>query len=433
MEKQKKKINAKKLWLIVILISIILVPAFYGYTYLKSYWTNGTTINQVPIAVVNLDQPYTKDGKTYDVGKTVVDNLKTNTTLGWKFVSYDEGEKGLYGSKYYAMIVIPKNFSQEIANASTDGFKKPKIDFYQNQGKNYIFSQISGMGAEQVKQSVAQSISKSVSAVLVDTIYKTKDGFKTAADGASQLEGGVNKLSDGSKSLVSGMTKLEDGTNNLSSGVNKLSGGSEQLASGVNKLSGGSKELVGGLNKLSNGSESLVGGVNKLQDGSKTLIGGVSKLQGGSESLVGGVSKLQGGSETLVNGVSKLKGGSQKLVDGVNELQDGSAGLVSGMNKLSNGSENLEGGAQKLQAGSKNLVSGMQKLKDGAGQVAKGQAGISEEMQKLQELMAAGKTKEANELLAQIVEQNKQLQQGISSLNSGIAMRVQVQMKLMVE
>jgi putative membrane protein len=420
-EQKKKKINAKKLWLIIILISIVLVPAFYGFTYLKSYWTNGTTINQVPIAVVNLDQPYTKDGKTYDVGSTVINNLKTNTTLGWKFVSYKEGEEGLYGSKYYAMLVIPKDFSKEIADATTDGFKKPKIDFYQNQGKNYIFSQISGMGAEQVKQSVSQSISKSVSSVLVETIYKSKDGFKTASDGASQLETGVNKLSNGSKSLVSGMTKLEDGSENLGAGVNKLSGGSEQLVSGVNKLSNGSTQLVGGLNKLSSGSETLVGGVNKLQGGSKELVGGVSKLQGGSESLVGGVSKLQGGSETLINGVSKLQGGSQKLVNGVNELKGGSQSLVSGIKKLSNGSQSLENGAQKLQDGSQNLVNGMQKLKAGAGQVAQGQAGISKEMEALKGLLAAGQTKEANALLARIAEQNKQLQQGVSSLSSGIS------------
>ena len=375
---EKKKFNTKKLWLLVILISIILVPAFYGFTYLKSYWNNQESINQVPIAVVNEDTPYTKDGKIFDVGNTVVDNLKTNTTLDWNFVNYKEAEDGLYGSKYYAMIVIPKNFSEEIANATTDGFKKPQIDFYQNEGKNYVFSKISGVGAEKVKQSVAESISKSVSAVLVDTIYKTKDGFKTAADGADKLEDGVNKLSDGSSSLVSGMTKLQ--------------GGSSQLVGGVDKLQGGSQQLVDGVNKLQGGSSQLVGGVSKLQDGSKQLVGGVNKLQGGSQQLVNGVDKLQNGSE----------------------------GLVAGMQKLSIGSENLEAGAQKLQGGSQQLASGMQKLKTGASQVAQGQAGISKAINAVQALLAQGKTKEANELLAQISEKNKQLQQGISALSSGI-------------
>ena len=383
MEEQKKKaenkkFDAKKLWMLVILISIILVPAFYGFTYLKSYWNNQVSINQVPIAVVNEDIPYTKDGKTFDVGNTVVNNLKTNTTLDWNFVDYKEAEKGLYGSKYYAMIVIPKNFSQEIADATTNGFKKPQIDFYQNEGKNFVFSKISGIGAEKVKQSVSESISKSVSAVLVDTIYKTKDGFKNAADGANKLEDGVNKLSDGSSSLVSGMTKLQ--------------GGSSQL----------------------------VGGVDKLQGGSKQLVDGVDKLQGGSSQLVGGVSKLQDGSQQLVGGVSKLQGGSQQLVNGVDKLQNGSEGLVAGMQKLSTGSENLEAGAQKLQGGSQQLVDGMQKLKSGASQVAQGQAGISQAINAVQALLAQGKTKEANELLAQISEKNKQLQQGISALSSGI-------------
>ena len=378
MTKQKRKINAKKLWLIVILISIILVPAFYGFTYLKSYWNNSVTINKVPIAVVNLDQSYTKDGKTYDIGNTLITNLKGNNSLDWKFVNYNQAKEGVYGDKYFAMIVIPKDFSEKIANATTDGFKKPKIDFYQNQGKNYIFSEISGIGVDQVVQTISESISKSVSNVLVQTIYKSKDGFKTAADGSSKLVNGINKLSDGSKSLVSGMGKLLDGSQSLSTGVSKLSSGSNTLESGIDKLYGGSN----------------------------TLIDGVSKLSDGSKSLVSGATKLQGGSSSLVNGVSKLENGSNSL--------------VSGINSLSSGSKTLNSGAKQLASASSSLASGMNSLHSGASQIQEGQAGISKEMAVLKELIASGNTQKASALLNQMSEQNAKLEAGMSSLSSGI-------------
>lgn len=364
MEKQKKKPNNKKVWLIVILVSILFIPSFYGFMYLKSYWNNGNTLNQVPIAVVNLDQSYTKDGKSYDVGKSIIDNLKTNNNLDWKFVDYKDGESGLYGNKYYAMLVIPKNFSEEVANATTDGFKKPEIEFYQNQGKNYVFSQVSGFGAKSVKESIAQSISKSVSTVLVQTIYTTKDGFKSASTGATQLQSGISELAKGSSSLTSGMGKLQGGTEKLSTGVNKLQ----------------------------DGSTSLVNGVNKLQDGSTNLASGLDKLQNGSSSLTSGLSQLQQGSQSLVSGMNKLQGGTQGLQSGVNKLQDGSSALSSGIDKL--------------KAGSTTLVSG--------------QAGINEELQALNELLAKGDTAQAAALAQKITAQSNQLKAGIESLNQGL-------------
>ena len=392
MEKQKKKLNSKKIWLLVILLSIVFIPSFYGYTYLKSYWNNGTAINKVPIAVVNLDQPYSKDGQTYDIGKTIIDNLKNNNTLDWKFVNYNEGNAGLYGTKYYAMIVIPKDFSKEVANATTDGFKKPQIDFYQNQGKNFIFSEISTSAAQNIQENVAQSISKSVSSVLVQTIYKTKDGFKTAADGSNQLNAGLEKLKDGSISLNSGIQKLQNGSEKLDNGVDKLQDGSSKLVSGVNKLQDGSSKLVSGVDKLQDGSSNLVSGVNKLQDGSSKLVGGVQQLQDGSSKLENGVQRLQDGSSKLVSGMQKLEGGSQKLQDGVQQLQDGSS----------------------------KLVSGMQKLQAGANGIEKGQEGITEELKYLNVLMAKGDIEAAKKLSAEIAQQSAQLNAGMNSLNAGI-------------
>lgn len=378
MEKQKKKERSKKIWLLVILISILFVPAFYSFTYLKSYWDNGVAINKVPIAVVNLDQSYEKDGTTYDIGNTIVNNLKSNTTLDWKFVNYDQAKNGLYGTKYYAMIVIPKNFSEEVANATTDGFKKPQIDFYQNQGKNFIFSEISTIGVQSIQQNVSQSISKSVSNVLVQTIYKTKDGFKTAATGGAKLKNGMKELTTGSQGLASGMNKLESGSSKLNTGVQKLQSGSSSLASGVDKLQAGSGALSNGVDKLQAGSGALSDGVDKLKDGSGALVGGVDKLQNGSNSLVAGMQKLQGG--------------SQELQAGVNKLQDGSSSLASGM--------------QKLQAG----VSGIQK----------GQAGITEEMQELKGLIAKGDTSGAEKLAQAIQAQSAALGSGVNSLSDGI-------------
>lgn len=421
MEEQKKKVNSKKIWLIIILVSVLFIPSFYGFMYLKSYWNNGTAINKVPIAVVDLDQPYTKDGTTYDIGKTIINNLKNNKTLDWQFVNYEEGKSGVYGNKYYAMIVIPKDFSEKVANASTDGFIKPQIDFYQNQGKNYVFSQVSSAGANNIKQSVAQSISKSVSDVLVQTIYKTKDGFKSAADGATQLKSGINQLANGSGSLVTGMDKLQGGATQLSSGVNKLQNGSSQLVDGVNKLQNGSSQLTNGLDKLQNGSSKLTGGINQLHEGSQSLVTGMEKLQGGTASLQSGVNKLQGGASNLSAGIEKLQNGSKGLVAGqagiTEELQElnsliakgDTAGAKALAEKISQQSNAIKNGMESLNQGLGSVGSGAQAINAGLGTLGNGVTSLSNGVNEA----AAGASKLNNGLGS--------VSTGMNSLNNGLS------------
>ncbi|MGL5415841.1 MAG: YhgE/Pip family protein [Clostridium sp.] len=376
--KEKKK-NNKKIWLLLILLGILLIPAFYGGMYLKSYWNDDTSYNKVPIAVVNLDTPYTKDGTTYNIGQEVENNLKTNTTLGWKFVNYNEAKEGLYGTKYYAMLVIPKNFSKDIANATTDGFKKPQIEFYQNEGKNFVFSEISGFGAQAVIQSVSESITKSTSQALVETLYKTKDGFKTASEGANTLANGLVKLNNGSIKLDSGANELKAGANSLNTGLDKLNSGANALNEGANKATLGS-----------------------------------SKLQSG-------VTQLQNGTESLASGTQNLVTGSSKLSEGAKALQNGSNELVGGIDKLNAGTNKLQSGSTKVLAGASSLNSNMGKLSAGASTVQKGVEGMGEELKEVQVLLKNGDTKDANALLTKISEQNANLAQGATELNNGIS------------
>jgi len=55
---------------ILALLFLVLVPLLYGALYLWSNWDPYGKLDQVPVAVVNLDQPVTtEDGKTIDAGE----------------------------------------------------------------------------------------------------------------------------------------------------------------------------------------------------------------------------------------------------------------------------------------------------------------------------------------------------------------------------
>ena len=169
MDKQKKKLSPM---ILLVLISILLLPAFYSFTYLRGFWNPYQQMGKVPVAFVNMDQPVTKDGHTVDIGKSVEASLKNNHNVKWEFVNYNEAKAGVEGKKYYAMVVIPKDFSYDVANAMTNGFKKPVIDATINQGKSYVFSKIFSAVAQGVQGNISKQVSEATSMTLIQTLEK---------------------------------------------------------------------------------------------------------------------------------------------------------------------------------------------------------------------------------------------------------------------
>ena len=63
----------------VALAFLILIPLLYGALYLWSNWDPYGRLDQVPVAVVNLDRPVTAQGQTVDAGAQFVDELHTGS------------------------------------------------------------------------------------------------------------------------------------------------------------------------------------------------------------------------------------------------------------------------------------------------------------------------------------------------------------------
>ncbi|RND59930.1 hypothetical protein FAM18119_00131 [Lacticaseibacillus paracasei] len=87
-----KFIGKNKLILLSVLV-ITLIPFLYCIFFLKSVWDPYGDTKNLPVAVVNLDQPVTYQGKKLDVGAQTLTKLKKNHQLGWHFVSEAEAKK----------------------------------------------------------------------------------------------------------------------------------------------------------------------------------------------------------------------------------------------------------------------------------------------------------------------------------------------------
>ncbi|PEF68484.1 phage infection protein [Bacillus anthracis] len=354
-------IKSKKI--LIPIIAVLFVPILYAGMFLWAFWDPYKQLDDLPVAVVNLDKGAVFDGKPIEVGKGLVDNLKDNTSFKWEFVSEKEAKKGMEGRKYYMLVRIPDDFSSNATTLLKDEPKPLNLEYIPNESLNFLSSQIGGTAIEKIKGEVASTLTKTYAEKMFDSIQDVSKGLADGAEGASKLHDGSNELHDGSSKVTDGLHTLQGKSGEMKDGVQKL-------ADGSNKLQDGSGKVTAGLNTLNskNGIGKLQDGSGKVTAGLNTLNGKTGEMQTGIEKLVDGSGKVTNGLNTLNSKTGELRDGSEKVTDGLNklvsksgELQTGTTDLSNGMGKLAEGQSQLEKGSQEIQKGLQELNSNVQK------------------------------------------------------------------------
>ncbi|QGU93766.1 hypothetical protein GOM49_00160 [Clostridium bovifaecis] len=230
--------------------AIIIVPLLYSLLYLAAFWDPYSRLDKMPVAIVNLDKGGTKNGENVSYGKEIEDGLKDNKDLGFKFgAGLEEAKEGLQGDKYYAIFVIPEDFSSKILAVEDGKIAKPSIDYIANEKKNFLAAQINKNVASQIKAKVIESISDEFTKITFDNLYEVKDGMKEAADGSNKISDGLGILKDKVPQMQNGVNKLYDGSNALSNGLGELQGKLPLMTRGIGLLNSKVNAATGELNK----------------------------------------------------------------------------------------------------------------------------------------------------------------------------------------
>lgn len=336
----------KSLWrnkiLMIVLVFIIAIPAIYTTLFLGSMWDPYGKLDNLPVAVVNLDEPVEYEGETLNVGKNLVDKLKDDGSLCFNFTDADQAERGLKNGTYYMVITVPKNFSENATTLMDTVPKKMELDYKTNPGTNYIAMKMSETALEKIKTSVAQEVTKTYAETIFDKISEAGDGMKDAADGAGEIYDGTEKLADGNKTISDNLKTLSEGTLTFKDGTSELKVGLSSYLDGVNQLSDGSTTLANGATSLLTGALKLNEGANSLSDGTKTLTSGTATLESGAKTLesglktyTDGVKQANDGAAALNANSSALTAGAQQLTAGNEQLSSGSAQILGGLNQMS--------------------------------------------------------------------------------------------------
>jgi putative membrane protein len=430
----------------------ILLPLAYGFLYLWAFWNPYDNMKNVPVAIVNEDAGTLYKNKQENYGDTITAQLEENKVLAWKVVDRSEAECGLSDQRYYAVILIPQDFSVDLTSAENDSPRQASIRWQTMDSTNFIFTTYfkNVIAALQTKMdaTILPEFSTEASAKVDELTVK----LDAASSGAKNLTAGLSQLKDGSHTLSLNLDKASEGSEKLITGLGTLDSKSAELNSAAAKGTEGAAKLSTGLTSVDTGAESLSSGLGELKSGASKLKDGSAQAVTGTRALASGAQQLSDKvdaansalspfypylndfsnkidktnskyslnipnyiseaaqqKDALVSGTSQLSSGSETLAEKMVTLDEGVGTLQSGIGSAKSGADTLQNGLGQLAQGSNDLHDGLGQFSSGLQQYT---GGVSSAYYGAQELGSG---------LGQLTDGSKQLESRLGSAEDGAA------------
>ncbi|MBM7692944.1 putative membrane protein [Peribacillus deserti] len=456
-------IKTKKL--LVAIIGIMFIPLIYSGAYLWAFWDPYGHVDKLPVAVVNNDKGTSYNGKSLTVGADLVDKLKKEKKFDWHFVEPKQAERGLQNQDYYIEIEIPEDFSKNAATLQSSEPKSLELLYTPNEGANYLTSKIGDSAIGQIKEEVANAVTKTYAEAMFNNIKDVSKGLEEASKGAGELHNGIESAENGAGRIDKGISSAKKGANYLRNGIDTALKGSTQLNSGIKTVKSGTESVTANLRTIaeksivfSEGIQSANAGANVLASGLQGLNGGLGQMKAAQAKLLDGAQKVKAGTDAIGTGANNLASQTGHWKESAEQTRSGSETVSSGLSQItaqvesmsqqsSNPAEKakleqLKGKLQELTEGSRKVDTGLSgladgadainiganKLSNGADQAAAGQnsmvQGLTAYGAKLEEAQTGGLKLETGSRnlsagLAKLAEGSKQLEEATNRLAAG--------------
>lgn len=200
-----KKIS-KSIVVFIVIIGISILPALYAWFNIAANWDPYSNTGDIPFAVCSKDKGYSYKNISINAGNKITDKLKQNDNMGWTFVSEDEALKGVENGDYYAAVIIPENFSENLCSLATGKFNQAEIKYYVNEKKNAIAPKITDKGSSSIEEQVKSTFVETITTVIATALNIT----------SSELSGNKTELAD---KITSSLDDIKDEINTFQSGI----------------------------------------------------------------------------------------------------------------------------------------------------------------------------------------------------------------------
>ena len=343
---------------LVIALGMIVMPSAYAWYVVAANWDPYSNTADMLVAVANedagADSPETGH---LDVGAQVVAQLHDNHEMGWEFTDAEAAINGVYEGRYWAALVIPKDFSEDFASVFTGDFTQPTIDYYVNEKPSSIAPKVTDAAANAVEAAVNENFVKTVSEKVVETTQKVGAEAEEKADAAEgSLTAGVRSAKETvgeTRATLEGLVGTVDDTRTSVARADDTLAGLQDDVPHLLEAIGQSKELLAKARSTVNeygtalsknatdGALQLSSAAAQAQRALGTVSGDVAAAEavgevGAAADQAQAYADLVGSTTSLVNATANILKDAGKAPDATAPLvSEAQEGLTSGRDGLS--------------------------------------------------------------------------------------------------
>ncbi|WP_288221463.1 YhgE/Pip domain-containing protein [uncultured Clostridium sp.] len=284
---------------LIIIIGLIVLPSLYAWFNIRASWDPYGNTGGIKVAIVNKDIGGKLQEKNINIGDKLVEKLKDNTNLGWQFVSEEEGNSGVEKGKYYATIIIPKEFTEETLSIVNKPIKRPTLIYKVNEKSNAIAPKITDKGVTTIKSQVDSNIIETVDGVI----------FKILNEAGVSIEGSKDKI----LKLMNGIISLNNKIPEIENIINEATEGS-QNAEGLVKRA---KENLPLLDDTLSSSDSLLIDTKNALEKSKGALGEIAPVVKSDLELI---SRELNALEGIINSIININIDKNSIITGLDNI-----------------------------------------------------------------------------------------------------------------
>jgi len=233
--------NIGKNWVVLVILGgLVFLPSLYAWLNIKASWDPYGQTDQIPVGVVNEDTGETVRDQRIDVGNDLVETLKENDSMKWKFMDKRDAMDQLEKGDLFAVILIPENFSKNLGTVIQSNPQKANVEYYVNEKINAIAPKITEKGASVIVEDISSEFVSTVNGIIFEVFNDIGLEIEEEMPNIEQFEDYLftieEKLPEIHETLISTLSDAEEAQTIVRKAQNKMPEVETAVQSGLDTI-----------------------------------------------------------------------------------------------------------------------------------------------------------------------------------------------------